>query len=315
MRYYGVQNEVKSYLNRLQSEDGVEPSPSTIKTLNDRVESLKRSGVWSQYSLGFNDTDADNYFRRAAVRDVLGRSEICWFVRGMKALGLWQNAVCWPLRSYQNVGTGSTVFSLGGLGIFNGTALNSPTWGTDGITFNNNSAQSISTTLVYNPAQLATGFATIVRPTDSYPTSNAREICGNRSGSAATWFLKETAGTQVIALFDSVGDHNTALVNSRVNTTFSNIWHFAGGFVSSSTRQFFNQANATTATTSTSLGTIGSGNNTFYIAQGGDYSTTRTWTGQISVVTLLRREVITSSNIESIRQLLRQTLGNGLGLP
>lgn len=136
VRYYGVQNEVKSYLNRLQSEDGIEPSPGTIKTLNDRVESLKRSGVWSQYSLGFNDTDADNYFRRAAVRDVLGRSEICWFVRGMKALGLWQNMVSWPMRSYQNVGTGSTNYSLGSLGPFDGTLINSPTWGNNGIDFN-----------------------------------------------------------------------------------------------------------------------------------------------------------------------------------
>ena len=315
MRYYGVQNEVKSYLNRLQSEDGIEVSLGTVKTLNDRVEALKKSGVWSQYGLGFNDRDADRYFQRATVRDAIGRFEVCLFVRGMKTLGLWQNMVSWPMRSYQNAGTGSTVYSLGGLGVYDGSMINSPTWGTDGITFNNSSAQSVSTTLVYNPAQLATGFATIVRPTDSYPASNFREICGNRSTSGATWFSKESSGAQAISLFDSAGDHNYGAGNSRISTTFSNTWHFAGGFVSSLSRQFFNQINATTATASTSLGTISSGNNTFYMAQGGDYGTTRTWTGQISIATLLRREIITSSNIESIRQLLKLTLGSNLGLP
>lgn len=139
MRYYGTQNEVKAYLNRLQSETTIQVNPFIVKTLNDRVESLKKSGVWSQYGLGFNDIDADSYFQRASVNDVLGRSEVCWFVRGMKSLGLWQNMVSWPLRNYQNAGTGSTVYSLGGLGVFNATSFNSPSWGSEGITFGNSS--------------------------------------------------------------------------------------------------------------------------------------------------------------------------------
>ena len=135
MRYYGVQNEVKSYLNRLQSEEGIEVSLGTVKTLNDRVEALKKSGVWSQYGLGFNDGDADRYFQRATVRDAIGRFEVCLFVRGMKTLGLWQNMVSWPMRSYQNAGTGSTVYSLGGLGVYDGSMVNSPTWGANGVNF------------------------------------------------------------------------------------------------------------------------------------------------------------------------------------
>jgi|TARA_R110000868_G_scaffold238216_1_gene492730 hypothetical protein len=43
MKYYGIQNEVKSYINRLQSEQGITVSPSKIKTLNDRVETLKKT--------------------------------------------------------------------------------------------------------------------------------------------------------------------------------------------------------------------------------------------------------------------------------
>jgi hypothetical protein len=58
-RYYGVQNEVKAYCNRLQNETSIVVTPSVLKTLNDRVESLKRSGVWSRFGLGFNDNDGD----------------------------------------------------------------------------------------------------------------------------------------------------------------------------------------------------------------------------------------------------------------
>jgi hypothetical protein len=55
------------------------------------------------------------------------------FVTGCKDLGLWNNMVCWPLRSSQNTGT-NTAFSLGGLGTFDGTLVNGPTWGSNGIT-------------------------------------------------------------------------------------------------------------------------------------------------------------------------------------
>ena len=96
MRVYGFQNEVKSYLNRLFRETSVQVTPFAAKTLNDRVESLKKSGVWSQYSLGFNDNDGDAYLARAGVTDLIGRAEVLWFVRGMKALGLYSNMVAWP---------------------------------------------------------------------------------------------------------------------------------------------------------------------------------------------------------------------------
>jgi len=135
MKYYGIQNEVKAYINRLQDENNIYVSPSTVKTINDRVEGLKRSGDWSRFSLGFNDVDGDAYLTRANVNDAVGRCEVLWFTRGMKALNLWNNTVCWPTRSYQNAGTGSTVFSLGNLGILNGTIVNGASWSINGIDF------------------------------------------------------------------------------------------------------------------------------------------------------------------------------------
>ena len=72
MRYYGIQNEVKAYINRLQTENGINVSPSTVKTINDRVESLKDSGVWSRFSLGFNDVEGDANLTRAGVSCAIG---------------------------------------------------------------------------------------------------------------------------------------------------------------------------------------------------------------------------------------------------
>ncbi len=54
---------------------------------------------------------------------------------------LW---VAWPMRSQHNIGTGSTLYNLGNLdNNLNGTLINGPTWGANGITFVQASSQSI----------------------------------------------------------------------------------------------------------------------------------------------------------------------------
>jgi hypothetical protein len=79
------------------------------------------------------DSDAAAYFVTAGVTDATAKSQINDFVKGVKSLGLYNSMVCWPLRSTQNAGTGTTAYSLGGLGTYNGTLLNSPSRLADGI--------------------------------------------------------------------------------------------------------------------------------------------------------------------------------------
>jgi hypothetical protein len=81
------------------------------------------------------DTDASAFFNTAGVSKTDAKQQISRFVTGIKDLGLWSSMVCWPLRSSQNAGTGTTAYSLGGLGTFNGTLVNGPTWGEDGVNF------------------------------------------------------------------------------------------------------------------------------------------------------------------------------------
>jgi hypothetical protein len=90
------------------------------------------------------DADARAFINTSGAT---ARAEINHFVKGIKKLGLYSSMVCWPLRSTQNAGTGSTAYSLGGLGTYNGTLVNGPTWGADGITFAAASSQQINASL------------------------------------------------------------------------------------------------------------------------------------------------------------------------
>jgi hypothetical protein len=80
--------------------------------------------------------DVQGYLNICNITDSTPRKQIRDFAAGVNDLGLWNSMVCWPLRSTQNVGTGTTAYSLGGLGAFNGTLVNGPSWGADGIISN-----------------------------------------------------------------------------------------------------------------------------------------------------------------------------------
>lgn len=67
------------------------------------------------------------------------------FIRRLKQNNLWNNVICWPLRANQNAGTGSVAYSLGRLGTYNGTLINSPIWTPNGIVSTAGQSQSIQT--------------------------------------------------------------------------------------------------------------------------------------------------------------------------
>lgn len=81
------------------------------------------------------DPDASAFFDRAGVTDNTAKVQISGFVVGMKALGLYNSMVCWPLRSAQNKGSGSIGYSLGGLQTANATLVNDSTWTANGTPF------------------------------------------------------------------------------------------------------------------------------------------------------------------------------------
>jgi len=304
MKSYGVQNEVKAYCNRIQNETSVIVTPSLVKTLNDRVESLKKSGVWSQYGLGFNDADADSYFQRASVNNLLGRFEVCLFVRGMKTLGLWQNMVCWPLRSSQNAASGNTMFSLGGLGTFNGTLFNNPTRGADGI---NTVAQNVYIGNIGLTINLATDTYSIFSVSKRTVTTDYHYIWirataasgpGFRSGPSNEpyRYYGDNAGTS-FATITSAGPSTAthALLISKSGTNSINTSFNGGTFVATSISGVSNTG---------SSGTLDMGNNASWVA-----------TATRSFEVIFNGSILSQDQSTKLYALYKATLGQGLGLP
>jgi hypothetical protein len=308
MRYYGTQNEVKAYLNRLQSETTIQVTPSIVKTLNDRVESLKKSGVWSQYSLGFNDVDADSYFQRASVNDVIGRSEVCWFVRGIKSLGLWQNMVSWPLRSYQNAGTGSTVYSLGGLGTFNGTLNNDIQWDRTGLVTYNGGNGSVSGTfrsisssnfpIIYFAVNIrnATNYITGIDPLISVGNQNlAMSRRGPTGGTSDDYTIRTSTGLNLNATASgNIPAFRWHTIYSKVDSNFANISVSKGIFSYQQT---------------TSPQTLPATGSNFLLSQRPSSGTGNSIQGFAAI--FLNSDI----NNTLLHDLYRSTVGSGLGLP
>ena len=95
----------------------------------------------------------------SVATDIKDKERVFKFSEGVRDLGLWDSMVCWPLRSSQNAGVGSIAYSLGGLGIFNGTLTNEPTWGSEGVNFNGSSTYIQNTELEDNAQGTIAAFA------------------------------------------------------------------------------------------------------------------------------------------------------------
>jgi hypothetical protein len=96
--------------------------------------------------------DTQAYLNVCNISAALPRQQIRDFAKGVNDLGLWDSMVCWPLRSSQNYGSGTTAFSLGGLGRFDGTLVNSPTWNDDYVDFaTNNTRMTTSISVAASP--------------------------------------------------------------------------------------------------------------------------------------------------------------------
>jgi hypothetical protein len=136
---------------------GVVPAP-IYATMQEAVEDgITFGGVFrhtsgSVFWVEEPDPDAATFIAASGATDVWNIQK---FVQGVKALGLWDDMVCWPLRSSQNAGTGTTAYSLGGLGTFNGTLVNGPTWQSDGVGFVRASSTYIN--IPHNAALQASG--------------------------------------------------------------------------------------------------------------------------------------------------------------
>jgi hypothetical protein len=242
------------------------------------------------------DRDAINYFSRAGVTDATAKAQINAFVKGVKNLGLYNSMVCWPLRSSQNAGTGTTAYSLGGLGTFNGTTT-SITRDADGYIFNGTTSKIVTTL--------------------NSVTSDHTSISVSKYNS--------TAGNQAIIAKDDV--------TNRQFNHISDGFSIAPQVFNPSARSMFvgspatgsfnyitlrNSASLTNcnrngnAQTTATAGTMNGGSASFYI--GSLSNSIFFFNGLISFASVINSYVSDSARSD-LYTLYKNTLGTGLGLP
>jgi hypothetical protein len=240
------------------------------------------------------------------------------FIKGLKQLNLWQNIVCWPMRSIHNIGSGANALSLGGgqqVGA-DATLLNAATWSVDGIVRSTAGGPLFSTPIRdIGVAPVAHGAV----------FKNATDLGDN----AGYWF---TAEVNVSGRQFSIG--NSSLTNAQNFTCYVNLWPPGVGSVSvlnvdggASTpftrtgRHYFSMrlTSGTTArftlnTNQVNQSVAGSNWNTStpsFVRFGGYNVALNSTTSLV----FLSNSLVSDIQDASLYRLIKTTIGKGLGLP
>jgi hypothetical protein len=243
------------------------------------------------------DPDAAAFCARSGASD---RAALSAFVRGVKDLGLWDSMVCWPLRSTQNAGTGTTVHSLGGLGSYDGSAVGGPAWTADGLTFDGASTEHITTAL--DVAGLRKFTAMVATDPSTYSNLDAmlgawgttNYLAMRRSSATSIDFIVSSGGTKVLATSGRSEDwrvYGWGTQGANTIATESGAQIATHAFVPDQT-----------GSQTLNIGILATPTNSPY-------------NGVIAWVMFTKDAELTTAQQLSVYTLYKQTLGTGLGLP
>jgi hypothetical protein len=237
------------------------------------------------------------------------------FVKGIKSLGLWNSMVCWPLRSSQNAGSGVTAFSLGGLGQFNGTLVNAPTWGENGIRSTGSGA--IPPSIVLTGTSLsnysARTWMAIINPfaetadnviaiTSNYSLAFTGSGQGIQMGAAAG-YVRSQAGVN--------GNFSQLLVSPAPT---KNIFSVLGTAWNAGTIQAYVNSSPNNASGTSGLSPMTDSNAIRLMGMNAGAAENRGLDGIMAGFLDIRTNV-SSAQWAAVYSLYKQTLGLGLGLP
>jgi hypothetical protein len=223
--------------------------------------------------------------------------------------------VCWPLRSSQNAGTGSTAYSLGGLGTYNGTLVNGPTWGADGISFGGNTQR-----IEYSP-QFAVDFTE-----GGYSVHAVWSALGISIASGEGPFvLFGSTGSTVDGIQNTittgVGGGTTWLPQSR-NYNGNRYFNSTSNLpISGNVGYSWNADTLTLQTSGADITTLNIASSTptngnYTLQTAGRNNTTAAATSRVSYLLAFQPNIgMTAQKMQDIYNLAKQTLGQGLGLP
>lgn len=258
-----------------------------------------------------SDSDATAFISTTGATDT---AAINTFVVGLKSMGLWSTSVCWPMRSTQNYGSGTTLKSLGGLGTFDGTLTNGPTWGTDGITFDGtNDYIALS-----NPSQ-STALASFSMFSVFDSDQSASKLVFGAFNSSTTqigpsiWAggtpLSGSDPTRLLA-YCSLDGTNTN--ESHGSVTAGNTGSFQTAFFAANSSEMLVYANTTSGSVSGTRATYWNNETTWAMGRRGNASAYFTGPQAFHFFSTTK---LTAAQHTALRDLYKATLGSGLSLP
>ena len=244
------------------------------------------------------ELDTQAYLNVCNISAALPRKQIYEFARGVNNLGLWDSMVCWPLRSLQNYGSGTTAFSLGGLGTFNGTLVNGPTWGADGMEFSNATSTHIVATV---PQAIPATWMTAV----NFASQAFRSVFNHDGGSTYTpsvGIAPESIGNTWY--FQTVNSAGTVTNGTRSATLGTMRWASFSVRQNPETSLVRLDDSTTTMTASVSMPSL----SRLYLGRRSD--------GLYANMTMPFFAVVNSyQDSAAIREIYRTTLGQGITFP
>jgi hypothetical protein len=212
------------------------------------------------------------------------------------------------MRSYQNIGAGSTVYSLGGLGTFDGSMINSPTWGVNGVEFS-----ALTTRQYINVSGLLQSFNTnsssvFAASLNSY-TSTVPRLLGTAEYPASELTVTLNSNTVVCTVLEtwSEGGYSAVSVNPNLNLLTMHTMGCSFDYNNSLARYLANNT-----VSSTTRATSNPGTRSFHIAAGQGLD--NHWNGKIAYG-LRFNTALTNSQLLQVKNILTQSLGSSLELP
>ena len=270
------------------------------------------------------ELDVQAYLNTCNITSATPRKQIRDFSAGVNDLGLWNSMVCWPLRSSQNAATGNTMFSLGGLGTFNGTMTNTPTRGADGMTFATSSSVGRNTNITV-PWSTVGGYdlrsnSTVFSVSNISTTFSAEQfLLGSRATGNDGYASANFNNTTIVRGPTRVGAVNYASLTSPALSVDYRAWttqkennevansNAQGNKLWQDTALIANGSNAAQVgfEAMTQLSEV-------LIIGNGRGNTSLAVIGNIAFTAIFSDWTV---NVSAIRTLYKETLGQGLGLP
>ena len=247
------------------------------------------------------DADALAYFATAGITNADNKKTINNFVVGMKGLGYWSNMICWPLRSTQNAGSGTTAYSLGGLAISNGTLTNGPTWGADGIVFDGSNDYISLSDNTFSTGNSAESFLAFFQPTAG--TGRVLIGAGDPPEQVVSYYHLKSGTTG--------NDQATMAFTDTTIAASDTSWK---SLFQGNTTLGFKGKNGGTVTSFTLNNTLNKSGTNCAIGGFIPFAGANHFQGTISAVIKIDATPSTQLNSD-VYSLYKTTLGDGLGLP